>query len=91
MVSIYLAGELIPAASIPDLRIEMRAGATTFTLTLTTRVSLTATQIAACTLSSVTTIRLVAGTFDIIFTGIVNEMNVRTGYALVKLVDVTGA
>lgn len=87
MATIYLAGEAIPVASIPDINIEQRKGETTYRVTVTIDSSFSVTQIAACGVGATVAIAI----DGITWTGTVTGFGVRPGYSIVQIVGATCA
>ena len=55
-MGIYLAGELIPAVSLPDFKATIPGGGTKFKVAVTSRAAFSAAQTRACVLGSTVTI-----------------------------------
>lgn len=80
-MGIYLAGELIPAANLPDFKAVINRGETKFKVTVTARATFTAAQIAACVLGSTTT----AGAGGVSYSGTVTGFGCREGYSICQI------
>jgi hypothetical protein len=88
---VYIAGELIPASSLPDFKIEGRQGEHKVRITISCSNALSAAQAAACVMNAPATIRIVTDFIDMSYTGTVNGFGVRGGHSTVQLVDATGS
>jgi hypothetical protein len=84
-LGIYLAGELIPAASLPDFKATIPGGGTKFNVTVTSRAAFSAAQIRACVLGSTVTI----SANGINYTGQVTGFGCREGYGLCQIGEAT--
>jgi len=81
LLSIYLAGELIPAANLPDFKAVINRGETKFKIVVSSKATFTATQIAACVLGSTTT----AGAGGVSYSGTVTGFGCREGYSICQI------
>jgi len=84
-LGIYLAGELIPAASLPDFKATIPGGGSKFNVTVTSRAAFSAAQIRACVLGSTVTI----SANGINYTGQVTGFGCREGYGLCQIGEAT--
>ncbi len=81
MANIYLAGELIPAANLPDFKAVINRGETKFKVTVTARAMFSDAQLAACTLGSI-----VAASVDgVSYTGVVTGIGFRESYSICQI------
>lgn len=85
--TITLAGEAIPAASLPDLSIVIDQGESYYTVSISIDAAFSNAQIAACLPGSSTTIAVGGMTW----TGTVSDLECRSGYSKVTLGGATVA
>jgi hypothetical protein len=85
LLGIYLAGELIPAANLPDFKATIPGGGTKFKVTVTSRGAFTAAQTRACVLGSTVTI----SANGVNYTGTITGFGCREGYGLCQIEEAT--
>ncbi len=84
--NIFVSGEAIPLASLPDMKIEQRKGDTTLRVTVTVNAAFSAAQIAACgVIGSQTTIGIGVTGGTCIYTGMVSGFGLRPSYSMVQI------
>jgi hypothetical protein len=81
LANIYLAGELIPAANLPDFKATMGRGSATFKVVVTSLGAFTVNQIAAC-MSGQSVTAIVGG---VPFTGAVTNFSCRESYSMCQI------
>ena len=84
-MGIYLAGELIPAANLPDFKATIPGGGTKFKVTVTSRAAFSAAQTRACVLGSTVTI----SANGVNYTGTITGFGCREGYGLCQIEEAT--
>ena len=85
VLGIYLAGELIPAASLPDFKATIPGGGTKFKVAVTSRAAFSAAQTRACVLGSTVTI----SANGVNYTGTITGFGCREGYGLCQIEEAT--
>ena len=81
LLGIYLAGELIPAANLPDFKAVINRGETKFKVTVTARAMFSAAQLEACTMGSI----VAASIDDVSYTGVVTGIGFRESYSICQI------
>lgn len=84
-MGIYLAGELIPAANLPDFKATIPGGGTKFKVAVTSRAAFSAAQTRACVLGSTVTI----SANGVNYTGTITGFGCREGYGLCQIEEAT--
>ena len=79
--NISIAGEAIPLAALPDIKIEQRKAEITYRVTVTVDVAFSSAIIAACGMRATITISI--GNAN--FTGVVTGFGCRAGYSIVQI------
>ena len=81
LLGIYLAGELIPAANLPDFKAVINRGETKFKVTVTARAMFSAAQLEACTMGSI----VAASVDDVSYTGVVTGIGFIESYSICQI------
>ena len=81
LLGIYLAGELIPAANLPDFKAVINRGETKFKVTVTARAMFSAAQLEACTMGSIVAVSI----DDVSYTGVVTGIGFRESYSICQI------
>jgi hypothetical protein len=84
---IKINNEAIPIASLPDCKIELRKGETTYRVTVSIDAAFSSSIIAVCTIGSPMYIEV----GDVTYNGIIDAFGVRPGASTIQVVNATCA
>ena len=85
--TISIAGTALLAANLPDIKIEMRKGTTTYRVVVTQDAAFVAAIITACVIGATIAVAVDGMTF----TGTVTGFGVRTGHSILQVTEATCA
>jgi hypothetical protein len=82
---IKINSEAIPISSLPDAKIELRKGETTYRVTVSIDAVFSSSIIAVCTIGSLMNITVE----DVTYNGVIDGFGVRPGFSIIQVVNAT--